>query len=176
MTSPVGHCLGGWLVSKPSTLNWRWLLFIFFAANAADLDFFVGALQGQVNRYHHMASHSLFAAVVFTTLTYLIAKRLKLDAAYAAMVGGLAYSSHLFLDAFTIDSSAPIGMQLIWPLSQEYFIAPYTFFTNIHHGSKGDTLWEALAPIFSAHNAGAIALELIVLTPVLILVKLIRKS
>ena len=176
MTSPVGHTLGGLISNQRQTFSWPWLLYIIFAANAADLDFVAGALVGQFNRFHHMASHSIMAAIIFAGACYIVSKLYSNQASKIALVGGLAYLSHLLLDAITIDSSAPRGMQLLWPFSDEYYIAPVTFFTNIHHGARSDTLLQALSSIFSMHNLGAMVLELIILLPILLLMKWRQKA
>ncbi|MFT5260848.1 MAG: membrane-bound metal-dependent hydrolase YbcI (DUF457 family) [Cryomorphaceae bacterium] len=176
MTSPVGHSLAGWILGKPNTLNYRWLLFIFFAANAPDLDFILGAMEGQLNRYHHMASHSLSVAGLFALVCYCGVKIWGGNARHIAIVGGLAYASHLLFDAVTVDTEEPRGMQLYWPFSEEYIIAPVTFFANIQHGDTGDTLRAALHSIFSVHNFKAILLELAIFTPVLIWVKWLKRN
>ncbi len=166
MCSPVGHTLGGFIAGAPPAFNWRWLLFILLAANAPDLDFLAGALVGEFNRYHHMASHSIMASAIFMLLVFIVLRLNNSQSFKAVWLGGLAYNAHLLLDCITIDSSAPRGMQLFWPFTEQYFIAPFTFFTNIQHGGRNDTVWEALGPIFSMHNLGAVFLELAVLLPI----------
>ncbi len=50
----------------------------------------------------------------------------------AALAFGAAYLSHLVLDWMTIDTRPPAGGQFLWPLSDAYYIAPVTIFTEIH--------------------------------------------
>jgi len=187
MPSPVGHILGGLIsatlasgVAQPATksgLDWRYGLFLVFAANAPDLDFVPGMLIGSIGEYHHLASHSLMAAVIFSALVFVVMQRWRShEARKWAMLAAVAYLSHILLDLFTADYRAPYGMQLFWPFSQDFFIAPFSIFSDIHHGGVGDTLQGTLFLLFSRHNLVAIGLELAILLPVLWLSRKLRRQ
>ncbi|MEE9447193.1 MAG: metal-dependent hydrolase [Arenicellales bacterium] len=178
MTSPVGHSLGGYIFAgrplhlAPVTLKSRimGLLLIIFAANAPDLDFLYGAIRGDFNAYHHQASHSLMAILIFSLGVWALSKTWKTFPAYATLMAGLAYASHIALDYITKDTAAPFGMQLYWPFSQRYHMASQPLFERIMHGGSQDNLWEALPSIFSMHNLTAIGVELLLLGPLALFV------
>lgn len=187
MTSPVGHSLGGYIVGgRRSSIHatpaagimpvLSSLLFIVFAANAADLDFLLGAWMGDFNGYHHRGSHSIAAVLGFTAVVYFMASLLKLHAGTLAATGGLAYASHLALDWLTADTTAPFGLQLFWPVSEQFMLAPQNLFLNIEHGAMTDSMVHALPSIFSLHNLAAIGLELLILGPLAMITFWRRKS
>ena len=181
MTSPVGHVLGGLIVSRwgvgraglsrvesanAKLHSWQGGLFIAFAANAPDLDFIPGIVQGSFGAYHHGPTHSLAAIPLFMLLVALGSKlwTTRLQWSWVA-VAGLAYASHILLDLFTGDNTLPYGMQLFWPFSPAYYLGPYALFSDIHHGGVGSGLSHSLGLIFSRHNLAAVGLELLVLLP-----------
>lgn len=190
MTSPVGHILGAMIVNrswslKPSALSvspadcvgWRAGLFLTFAANAPDLDFLPGVIVGRFGAYHHGASHSLVAILLFTLLVYMFVRVLKVKVSSLWLLGaGLAYGSHILLDLFTGDKAFPYGMQLFWPFSPQYVIAPFSIFSPIHHGGATENLQASLPLLFSRHNLMAVGLEFVLLLPILWLSRILRKS
>ncbi len=175
MPSPVGHALGGLVVSGRLGWDWSGVLLVIFIANLPDLDFLPGALVGDLNRYHHMGSHSVFAAVLCGVCFWWVGARwqsyFRLSPQRLAMSATLVYLSHLALDSITIDRVAPHGMQLWWPFSEQYVIAPITFLVNVDHGGLGDSLFAAIGSIFSWHNLGAIGLEVVLILPLVLLIK-----
>lgn len=153
MPSPIGHALGGaaagWLAAahpeSRSPHAW-WKTGLAFAALGMlpDLDLLVGQ--------HRGPSHALAAAVIVGLLAAVLTRRRQLSVAAAA-----AYASHALLDWLGSDSSPPIGIMALWPISREYFES------NLH-------LFQAISrrywmPGFLAHNVRAVAWELVVLTP-----------
>jgi len=191
MTSPLGHSLGAYianagrcprlpvdqplmgrhLFSRPVVVS---VLLLIFAGNAPDLDFLWGAWMGDMNTYHHCPSHSITAIFIFSALLWWLLPLLKLPR-YQAFTGGLAYGSHLLLDWFTTDRTLPYGMQLYWPFDDRYVLASKAYFINIDHGDMGSTVLDALPAIFSAHNLGAMGLELLVLGPTALFVLFLRR-
>lgn len=175
MTSPVGHSLAGLAVG--GGIQWRrqWplALLLLFSANAADLDFLPGLIAGDANRYHHLASHSLAAAVLYALLAGLMWRVFSgCDRSRALQVGllaGLAYATHLLLDWFTVDGGEPWGMQLLWPFSDGFFMSDVPFFLPVEHGTFGDPLPRVAALFLSPVNCATVALEIAVLGPVLLL-------
>ncbi len=67
-----------------------------------------------------------------------------------------------------MDTSIPIGEKLFWPVSNEYFSAPFQFFLDIKRSISSN--YEFIATLFSFHNFLAILIEIAVLIPVLALV------
>ena len=180
MTSPVGHSLGGYIfagreIHRAAKNDSTWVILasgvlIVFSANAPDLDFLVGAALGDFNGYHHRASHSIVGTLIFTAVMVLVGRMFKWPSPRLAIMGGLAYASHLMLDLFTRDSAAPFGMQLFWPMSEQFYIAPQQLFLKIDHGGMSSTMIQALPSIFSRHNLFAVGLELAILGPIALIV------
>lgn len=148
--------------------SWRWYLFAAFAANAADLDFLPGLLVGDMNAYHHAASHSLGASVIFGLAAWLVAMRFGDRAVQFGVLGGLIYSSHVLVDYITSDSRSPYGIPVLWPFSDEYFISPVIVLGGIKHGVPGDDLWTVMGHIFSWHNLMALTWEAMFIVPVFV--------
>ncbi|MDP6139718.1 MAG: metal-dependent hydrolase [Arenicellales bacterium] len=147
-----------------------WLLLVVLAGCAADLDFLPGLLFNDPNRFHHGPSHSLLAAVLFGAGVSALGQALPLPRG-SGRLAALIYASHLLGDWLAADDGAPFGIPLLWPFSMEYFISPVTVFSNFHHGTAGAGLTAVLANIFSMHNLAAVALEVALLLPLLVLVQ-----
>lgn len=180
MPSPLGHTLLGasaaqWLPGEAIQRPFVWLLFVVFCANAADLDFVPGILVGEPNRYHHQASHSLMAAVLFGILVSLIARLRSLSAKTLGLSATLIYASHLLGDYLARDDAPPYGIPLLWPFSDAYFISPVALFTDIHHGEPKGGVMSMIVDVFSSHNLWAMMTELLILGPVLAVALMIRR-
>ncbi len=187
MTSPVGHSLGAYIVAGKDChsnegkkrsllgLNLGLLALLLFAANAPDLDFIYGWMKQDFNGYHHGASHSIVAALIFAMGVGSIARIYHGPALRLAVMLGLAYASHIALDLLTADTTAPFGMQLYWPFSERYVSASQSLFQKINHGGMGGSLWGSLPSIFSMHNFGAMVFELMVLGPIALISFLRRR-
>jgi membrane-bound metal-dependent hydrolase YbcI (DUF457 family) len=155
MPSPVAHALAGAAVYAGLTpggalrRDWRpWALAV-LAGVAADLDFLPGLLVGDPSRYHHWATHSLAAAVLFALLAGPLTSPVPGPPARRAVILGAAYASHLALDLVTVDRTVPRGIPLLWPFSDAVFLSPLLVFTDIHHGAS----WSAFV---NWHNVGAV--------------------
>jgi inner membrane protein len=154
MPSPVAHAFAGVAVyaalapGAGPRRDWQPWALAAFAAMAADLDFLPGLLVGQPSRWHHWATHSVAAALVFALLVSLVAVRGLPDRGRRALLLLAAYGSHLALDWLTVDRTVPQGIPLLWPVSDAVFLAPRPLFTDIHHGAS----WQAFV---NWHNAGA---------------------
>ena len=173
MASPVGHSLIGLATAhltgrRLPVATWGWFWFAILAANAADLDFVPGLLLGDMNRFHHQASHSLGAAVIFGLVVAEIARRYNGPARAWALSGFAIYVSHLVGDLIAADYGAPYGIPLWWPVSMEYVISPVAVFASIHHGDPSEATLQVLAQIFSTHNLGAIGREILLIAPLLL--------
>ena len=128
MPSPVGHALGGLAVgllgsewpgaTNRATTRAPWLgrpagraaLFAVLACSP-DLDLLVGA--------HSMYTHSLGAAVAVTVMLFAWLRDPRI-----ALAGGAAYASHVLFDWMGHDTSPPLGVMALWPLSMEHYMAP----------------------------------------------------
>lgn len=179
MATPVGHSLIGLAVGHVGAERswwrcWPWYAFVVVCANAADLDFVPGLLVGEPNRYHHLATHSLTAAIVFGALVGLVAMRFHGRPLRIGVVGALIYASHLLGDYLTVDQRAPYGIPLFWPFADGFYIAPVTPLSAVQHGLPGDGNAAVLTHIFSPHNVATIAVELALLVPLFAVVGWLR--
>jgi membrane-bound metal-dependent hydrolase YbcI (DUF457 family) len=161
MASPLAHALVGaavYAVMAPRDAPLRrvlpWALAA-LAGAAADLDFVPGILVGDPSRYHHWATHSLAAALVFASVVGPLAPARLGTLGQRTAILGVAYASHLGLDLLTIDHTLPQGIPLFWPISTAVFLAPVTPFWDLYHG-RG---WAAFV---NWHNAIAVLIEAVV--------------
>jgi membrane-bound metal-dependent hydrolase YbcI (DUF457 family) len=131
----------------------------FVFGSLADADFLVAHFTTIPFLRHHYFSHSIPFALLFTALCWVALKLVKGPAAGNwARLFGAAYASHLGLDYLTRDGSFPYGIPLLWPLTDEHFVAPVQFFYSIHRGT-----WRA---IFGPENLLAITVEIAIMLPV----------
>lgn len=184
MPLPVAHSLAGGTIyavadADGGLFGWKRLLLALFIANAPDLDFIPGLLIGQPNRFHHGPTHSIAAvlivAVVAAGAAALGARwpvRRQIDAravtGTALMVGGL-WLSHILLDAFTEDLFGPFGVPLLWPISDRYLLF-YPWFPHVARYSGSSEPVAFFLSLLNPHNAWAATVEVMTLTPVLVLV------
>jgi inner membrane protein len=168
MPSPVGHSLMGYIVYGATVRRgegkWTVSALYLFAANAPDLDFLPGLMVGDLSRYHHGPSHSVGFAILFGIVASLcFSRRL-----YTSIVASSLYFSHVVLDYLVQDPSPPHGVPLLWPLTYEYYMAPFAFFPRFDYlAGPTDPM---LALIFTMHNLSTIAIEMVLLSPLLVLV------
>jgi membrane-bound metal-dependent hydrolase YbcI (DUF457 family) len=78
-----------------------------------------------------------------------------------------AYATHTLLDWLGTDSWAPIGIMALWPVGQGYYESPLHVFMAISR-----RYW---LPDFWMLNARAIARELVILAPVMMIVLWLRR-
>ncbi len=160
MPTPVAHSLAGvtmGLLSSPGRpVDLRLFLASVVAASLPDVDFGIGYLVGK--NLHHYFTHSIGSTLLFTAAVSLISRAAGRERpAFDALVLGASYLSHILLDLFSKDTAAPYGMQLFWPLSNEFYISPVLIFDDIWRGS--------LAKLFGLHNWLSVARELLVMGP-----------
>jgi membrane-bound metal-dependent hydrolase YbcI (DUF457 family) len=158
MPTPVAHSLAGTtialLASRGSPIDKRLFAGSVAAACFADVDFGIGFLVGR--NLHHYFTHSLGFTLLFTGAAYLLARALARERpAFDALVLGLSYLSHVLLDMLSKDTAAPYGLELLWPLSSEFYISPVLVFDDIWRGT--------LAKLFSLHNWLAVGREVLVM-------------
>jgi membrane-bound metal-dependent hydrolase YbcI (DUF457 family) len=123
------------------------------AGVAPDLDFLWGR--------HNQETHSLGAAVI-AGLAVLAWKR-NVRLAGAVM---LAWTSHVLFDWLGSDTTPPLGVMALWPLSFDYYFSNAFFFEAISRRYWLDN--------FITHNVWAVIKEILILGPPLALVTAIR--
>jgi inner membrane protein len=128
------------------------------AATAPDLDLLVGA--------HSGPTHGLGAAVIVGAVVWVWSRRRDGSRTAPAAVAA-AYASHTLLDWLGSDTSAPIGIMALWPLSREYFESPLHVFMAISR-----RYW---LPDFWSYNLRALVRELVILVPLVAAVFLFRR-
>ena len=170
MPSPVGHALIGLTVANLVLKHklYRsvlWLVFVLFAANAADLDFLPGWYLGDINRYHHGISHSVGMAFIFACGCAIFSRLITVQSRLVFTVALVMYLSHLLGDYFGVDVVEPFGAPFLWPLSQDYYLAPAALFPAIEHGGLGEESMTVFDKIFSIKNLMAICVETIIIIP-----------
>jgi hypothetical protein len=170
MPSPVGHALGGLIVSlavgpraRPGgpgagpgrQARWRLpvdrhvLLWSVVTACLPDIDFAWGR--------HSMETHSLgFVALVGLTVWGLT--RSPALAASCSLSG----ATHVLFDWLGSDDFPPLGVMALWPFSEAFYFADAYVFAKISR-----QYW---LPGFVEHNVLAVAREVIILLPVAMLV------
>jgi membrane-bound metal-dependent hydrolase YbcI (DUF457 family) len=180
MPSPVGHAIAGvaagWLIA-PGARREQILRVAAFAlaGTIADLDLLVGS--------HRGPTHSLAAAVLAGVATWIwcasgmarrpvngAGPRVERDgwALRLALAITAAYATHTLLDWLGTDTSSPIGIMALWPADRGYYESPLHLFMAISR-----RYW---LPDFWMLNARAIARELVILGPVMMVVLWLRRS
>lgn len=136
MPSPLGHALAGVAIAwsaeairrRPMTVEPRFTLAgaCLALAIGPDLDFLYPPS-------HRMMTHSLLAtACVGLALAAL--HRRRAEGGTIALIGALAYGSHLLLDWLGGDTKMPAGIQLLWPFSMDWFISDLHLFRSTDIG------------------------------------------
>ena len=158
MPSPVGHALGGAIVSlvmAPHGLGaWGLRLgrnaftLVALAAVLPDIDFAWGG--------HNRETHSLGAALLAgaAVLAWTRGRNPRL-----ALAVTLAWSTHVLFDWLGSDDTPPLGVMALWPLNSTFYFADAFVFEAISR-----RYW---LPNFVGHNAFAVGKEIVMLGPIL---------
>ena len=165
MPSPVGHALGalavGWLVGNrgPGVSRVRQSLYVVGLGLAADLDLLIGR--------HSMETHSVGAAcaagLVAAAFRWPVAStRLRMF-----LTAFLVWMTHPLLDALGADTSPPLGVMWLWPVSREHVMLD-TVFGPISRRWWLDGFW--------ATNLASVGRELVILGPLAALAWLIERQ
>jgi hypothetical protein len=153
MPTPLGHALGaaaaGWAVAPPLSRVDRTLLLrrgTWFAVlgMCPDLDLLWGL--------HRGPTHSVGAALIVGLAVAAFTSNARLGAA-----SGCAYATHALLDWLGADSSMPVGIMALWPITWEYYQASTPIFDSVWRRNETPDFW--------SHNFKAIGKELLVLVP-----------
>jgi membrane-bound metal-dependent hydrolase YbcI (DUF457 family) len=164
MPSPVAHAIAGaiagWIVEPPPREKPRRVALFAVMGMAADLDLLMGA--------HSGPTHGLGAALIVGGVTWLCLRRAQWRPAWRTSCAvAAAYASHTLLDWLGTDSSPPIGIMALWPLSHRYYESPWHVFMAISR-----RYW---LPEFWTFNIRALGRELLILIPLAVLVLMIRR-
>ncbi len=132
-------------------------------ALAADLDFVPGLLVGQPALYHQGISHSVAFALAAGLLGAVAVRLRGWSAARRFALFTAAYGSHLVLDLLGTDRRPPFGLPLLWPMSDDTFVAPFSLLPGVRHAATtAASTTEWIAGILSPHNLLAVVVELLV--------------
>lgn len=112
---------------------------------------------------HRTASHSFLAVVVVGCIAALAGRRRGRPSCLPlAGVVAAAYATHLLLDWLGEDMGPPAGIQVLWPVSDRWFVSGLNVFAGI---DRQDPLaWKAVR-----ENGMALVREVLLLGPVLAL-------
>jgi membrane-bound metal-dependent hydrolase YbcI (DUF457 family) len=174
MPSPVGHALAGaaaaWLIAPPARRLGR-LPPIDILRQAAIFGL-VGVLPDIDLAFgnHSGPTHGLGAALVAGLAACAVLQVSGVRGARAARLAlavSAAYASHTLLDWMGNDTTPPIGIMALWPLSREFYESNLHVFMAI---SRRHWL-----PGFWTHNLTAVAWEILILGPIAALVVGLRK-
>jgi membrane-bound metal-dependent hydrolase YbcI (DUF457 family) len=173
MPSPVGHALAGlaagWMVQGTPPLSakatWTREAVLFGTLGLLpDADLLFDA--------HSGPTHGIGAVALVGLAAYVVWPRVRpgqtARRARAAMACALAYGSHILLDWLGSDSSPPIGIMALWPMSREFYESSLHVFMAISR-----RYWQGTA--FWRQNLTAVARELLILGPILAGVVLTRR-
>jgi membrane-bound metal-dependent hydrolase YbcI (DUF457 family) len=162
--SPVGHALGGAIVAlaalRPGLGTWglglgNSGLLVVAAAVAPDLDFLWGR--------HNQETHSLAAAIAAGAIAFAWKKDTRL-----AIAVTLAWTAHVLFDWLGSDTTPPLGVMALWPLSSEYYFSNAFFFEAISRRYWLDN--------FITHNLWAVAKEILILGPIVAVLLYFRRE
>jgi membrane-bound metal-dependent hydrolase YbcI (DUF457 family) len=168
MATPIGHSLAGLTAMALAPRRDRRPLFVLalVMANLPDLDFLPGLLVGRPALHHQGISHSLGVAAAASLVAALVLRQRGIALGVAGRVALVAYTSHLALDLVGPDSRPPIGIPLLWPLSDAAVISPVTILAGFRHAGRTDaSIADWLGGMLDVRNVGAVALEAVLLAP-----------
>jgi membrane-bound metal-dependent hydrolase YbcI (DUF457 family) len=126
------------------------------AGAAADVDLLFHA--------HSGATHGLGAAVIAGLAAWVVFGLLPAGAwrARLAVAVAAAYATHTLLDWLSTDTSPPVGIMALWPVSRGYYESSLHIFMAISRRYWLPEFWTA--------NLRALARELAILVPVVAVV------
>jgi membrane-bound metal-dependent hydrolase YbcI (DUF457 family) len=163
MPSPVGHALAGLLVHVlsargPEDLRDRTRLGVALgAALAPDVDLLFRFVDGRSHHNHetHSIGFALGAGLAVAAFAWMVRGRAPMA---LGVLAGAAWLSHVVLDYLNADTSIPIGIMALWPLSDGFYKIPFPLFLDIRRTLS----WASVR-----HDALAAAWEAAVLAPLL---------
>lgn len=167
MPTPIGHLFAGAVIRQSVEtdlrLNLGFIAALLFFALLPDIDFLFGFLVGDVNRYHHLFTHSfLFVIAAGLVGGWAFSPRCAKTALRFSAFFALAGISHVLLDCVALDQRPPYGCPLLWPFSNRFFISPVVLFSDVSRSSDSKLFFSSL---FNMHNLRTVAIEAAVLMP-----------
>jgi membrane-bound metal-dependent hydrolase YbcI (DUF457 family) len=153
MPTPLGHALGaaaaGWAVAPPVLPTERAILLrrgVWFAllGMVPDVDLLLAI--------HRGPTHSIGAALIAGLATTALSSNARLG-----LAAGCAYGTHALLDWLGADSSMPVGIMALWPITWEYYQASRPVFDSVWRRNETPDFW--------SHNVKALLKELLILVP-----------
>lgn len=173
MPSPVGHALGGllagWFVDgcpAPSradaTTAWwpavrvSWSLAVLGMLPDIDLLF------GTHSTYTHSAGAVAAIGAAAVLGRRLIPSPGVRPTVPSPLAAAVAYASHLLFDWLGTDTSPPVGIMALWPVTQAFYKAPVSWFLPVSRELDSPAFWIGV-PL-------AVATELAILGPATLLV------
>jgi len=111
-----------------------------------DADFLLG--------WHSRYTHSIGAALAVVVIARYASRVASWRMAVAI---GAAYSSHVILDWLGTDTTPPIGIMALWPVTTDYYQSDLYWFPAI---------WRTYQAGFWVHNIAAAVWETLVLGPI----------
>jgi membrane-bound metal-dependent hydrolase YbcI (DUF457 family) len=161
MPTPAGHAIAGLAAAfltnataRRPRLTKPILVSAAVLAVLPDLDIIAGL--------HRTHSHSVAAIAVVGLVAWIVLGRRVPDALPLALALAAAFGSHAVLDLLGKDTRDPRGLMVLWPFSSTYYITGWDVF-----GEVSRRYW--LPSEFVFGNLRALAWEMVVLLPVLIL-------
>jgi membrane-bound metal-dependent hydrolase YbcI (DUF457 family) len=161
MPTPLGHALAGiaagGLVNLASPtasrcpLDRRRAALYALMGMLPDADLLFGA--------HSGPTHGLGAALIVGLIVFALARlRFGKGVLWLAVACACGYASHTLLDWLGTDTSPPIGIMALWPMSREYYESGLHVFMAVSR-----RFWRPEE--FWGHNLIAIGRELVILIP-----------
>jgi membrane-bound metal-dependent hydrolase YbcI (DUF457 family) len=162
MASPYGHALVGlgllnlcyprWIASGMKAVLLYGLVIL--GACSPDLDFLPGLLLGNPSRFHHGLFHSLGMAVGLYLSAGVLAALFGKEPTFSKPTGFIfsLIFSHLLLDFFTEDFTPPFGFPLFWPLSQTYYISPWSILPYVERNFSNPAIWRQTIRVFTVES------------------------
>lgn len=169
MPSPVGHLLAGSAIaliaqraaSRPRDVPRQMILCAALAA-LPDADLLIPAT-------HRTITHSITSIPVIFILATLVTGWVTGRSGWRlGLLCATAWASHIPLDWFGADLNPPSGIQLLWPVSDHWFISGIDLFASTER--RG-----VLTPAAMITNARAAVQELVILGPVVVWLWLWRR-
>ena len=141
-------------LSKCFRAVWREAALFSLLAIAPDLDLLVGK--------HSTYTHSVGAMTLVGVLVYVLNNQKGGQALSATM----AYGSHILLDWLGTDTSMPIGIMALWPLTNRFYQSNLFWFMAISRRFR--------ASGFLSYNLYAMSRELVLLGPLVVTIGMCR--
>jgi inner membrane protein len=115
--------------------------------------------------FHRTWTHSVTAVIIITIIAAAVTGQV--TRWRTAFVCGAAYASHLLLDWLGADRFPPYGIELFWPFSDRWYISGWDVF-------RQTARLHFFAPEIIRQNVLAVAQEVAILAPVLLVLWLVR--